>query len=259
MGAPPRKGFSRICRGPFTGAVTRLIAHRGAAQEAPENSIAAFVDALGLGADGVELDVRCSADGALVVCHNPAIGSLGPIAELEVAQLPDQVPLLGEALAACGSAEVFVEIKRDPQLSAELLAAAVLEELAGSEARSTVSSFDLEVLIAARQLDLERGRAWLLLPGVDLELVFELALAQQLDALHLRHEVIDAGLVERTRASGLELAAWTVNESEELSRMAALGVDAVITDELSRARQLLEARGGQLGGGPVGGGPPPVS
>ena len=134
MGAPPRKGFSRICRGPFTGAVTRLIAHRGAAQEAPENSIAAFVDALGLGADGVELD-----------------------------------------------------------------------------------------------------------------------------ALHLRHEVIDAGLVERTRASGLELAAWTVNESEELSRMAALGVDAVITDELSRARQLLEARGGQLGGGPVGGGPPPVS
>jgi glycerophosphoryl diester phosphodiesterase len=228
----------------FTRAVSRLIAHRGSARESPENSIAAFVDALALGAHGVELDVRCSADEALVVHHDSSVEGLGPISELRVAQLPAEVPLLGAALEACGEAEVYVEIKSDPATSAEWVAEEVLRAIADAAVRATITSFDLEILSAARRLDSEGALGWLLLGGVDLGLVLQLAAERQLTALQPWHQGVDAALVERTHQAGLALAAWTVNEPADLSRMFELGVDAVITDDVALARLVREASGG---------------
>ena len=82
----------------------RVFAHRGASQRAPENTVEAFRLAAELGADGVELDVRRSADGALVVHHDPHLPDGRLIAATAFADLPASVPTLAAALDAC---EVF--------------------------------------------------------------------------------------------------------------------------------------------------------
>jgi len=79
-------------------------AHRGSPDPIrgiAENNLEAFARARQLGADGFELDVRLTADGALAVHHDAGIPGVGEVAELEVHDLPDQVPLLPTVLAVC--------------------------------------------------------------------------------------------------------------------------------------------------------------
>ena len=66
-----------------------------------ENTLEAFAEAKRLGADGVELDVRLTSDGALAVHHDPLIDGLGPVSGLTVPELPGHIPLLADALAVC--------------------------------------------------------------------------------------------------------------------------------------------------------------
>src|SRR5260370_6189299 len=96
-------------------AVVAVLAHRGASAVAPENSLEAFCEARRLGADGVELDVRRSADGALVVHHDAEIAGVGRVAALKVVDLPPVVPLLEPAIAACGDLLVNIELKDLPR------------------------------------------------------------------------------------------------------------------------------------------------
>ena len=96
---------------------TAVQAHRGSPDPASgvrENTLDAFVRARSLGADGVELDVRLTADGGLAVHHDPVIEGSGPIGELTVGDLPDHVPLLADALEACAGMVVNIEIKNQP-------------------------------------------------------------------------------------------------------------------------------------------------
>jgi glycerophosphoryl diester phosphodiesterase len=94
--------------------MTAVFAHRGCTEGFVENTLEAFAEAKRLGADGVELDVRLTADGALAVHHDPLIDGLGPVAGLTVPELPAHVPLLADALAVCEGMVVNVEIKNDP-------------------------------------------------------------------------------------------------------------------------------------------------
>jgi glycerophosphoryl diester phosphodiesterase len=63
--------------------LTRIVAHRGASAEAPENTLAAFEKAIELGADMIEFDVRRAADGGLVVSHDPIRGTAPHVPSLE--------------------------------------------------------------------------------------------------------------------------------------------------------------------------------
>ena len=83
--------------------VVALLAHRGAGEVVGDNTIEAFCEARRLGVDGVELDVRRSADGGLVVHHDPHVEGLGPLIALPVADLPPEVPLLEPASGWSGS------------------------------------------------------------------------------------------------------------------------------------------------------------
>ena len=67
-----------------------------------------------LGADGVELDVRLTADGGLAIHHDPVIDGVGAIHELAATNLPGHVPLLADALAACAGMVVNIEVKNLP-------------------------------------------------------------------------------------------------------------------------------------------------
>src|SRR5688500_15920991 len=94
--------------------MTAVWAHRGASRAERENTLAAFASAVAMGADGVELDVRRTRDGAMAVHHDAALADGRLLAELTVADLPADVPLLDAALDACGDLVVNVEIKNLP-------------------------------------------------------------------------------------------------------------------------------------------------
>ncbi len=227
--------------------MTAVFAHRGCTQGFVENTLDAFAEARRLGADGVELDVRLTADGALAVHHDAEIPGLGVIAALDVADLPAHVPLLADVLAVCEGIVVDVEIKNAPQdpgwdpgeAVAALVAAAIDE--AGATNRVIVSSFQVPTLRAVQAADprLALGALWgfTTQPGP--------ALTEAADArfraVHPFVSSVDRDLVQRAHDAGLALNVWTVNAPDDLRTMVAWGVDAVITDRLDDA--LAVARG----------------
>ncbi|MDQ1430195.1 MAG: glycerophosphoryl diester phosphodiesterase [Actinomycetota bacterium] len=244
-----RKGLTRNfspsapTRGP-RGIVNRMLvlAHRGANRLAPENTIAAMARAIELGADGVELDVHRTADHQLVVRHD-AGGPAGVLCDLSLAEvrsaLPD-VPTLPEVLDVCRGSLVNIEVKNlpidadwDPDDRAAALLAALLEQRGGAD----------DVIVSSRNLaTIDRMRA--LAPDLPTALVtreldplegLEAAAAHGHDALHpvvwaLEDPVLGV-LTQRARERGLRVTVWTVNDLEQMRRLEAAGVDAVITDD----------------------------
>ena len=136
-----------------------VIAHRGASAVRRENTVEAFLEARRRGADGVELDVRRGADGALVVHHDPALPDGRPILNLAVADLPAEIPLLEAAIEACDGMMVNIEIKNvpiDPDFDpAESVAGAVaaLVTEGGWVGKILVSSFTLATIDAIQEVD----------------------------------------------------------------------------------------------------------
>src|SRR5262245_10721810 len=100
-----------ICQDP---AVTVIIGHRGASAAERENTIPAFELASLMGADGIELDVRRTADDRLVVHHDPRLPDGRVIRETRAVELPAHVPTLDAALDAAHGMFVNIEIKNDP-------------------------------------------------------------------------------------------------------------------------------------------------
>jgi glycerophosphoryl diester phosphodiesterase len=221
--------------------VTAVFAHRGCTDGFVENTLDAFTEARRLGADGVELDVRLTADGALAVHHDAGIPGVGVIAELGVADLPAHVPLLADVLAVCDPMVVNVEIKnapRDPgwdpgEAVADLTAAAIEE--AGWTERVLVSSFQVSTLRAVQAADgrLAVGALWGF--AADPRAALEEAVAAGFRAVHPFVSSVTPDLVERAHSAGLAVNAWTVNALDDLQAMVAMGADTVITDRLVAA------------------------
>jgi glycerophosphoryl diester phosphodiesterase len=222
--------------------VTSVFAHRGCTEGGLiENTLEAFAEARRLGADGVELDVRLTADGALAVHHDAEIEGLGAISQLGVADLPAHVPLLVDALAVCEGMVVNVEIKNPPTEAghdpAEAVAALTAHAIddAGWTDRVLVSSFQVSTLRAVQVADgrLAIGWLWPIMtpPSAGLDEAVEAGFR----AVHPFVTLVDADLVDRAHAAGLSVNVWTVNAPDDLAALGALGVDAVITDTLTAA------------------------
>jgi glycerophosphoryl diester phosphodiesterase len=227
--------------------MTAVFAHRGCTDGFVENTIDAFVQARRLGADGVELDVHLTGDGALAVHHDPVIDGLGFISALGVPDLPARVPLLADVLTVCEGMVVNVEIKNDPAQGGQdddLVAAEVARVIseAGWTERVIVSSFSRGALRAVQRVDgrLELGELWPFL--TDIEAGLARATESGWRAVHPFVSEVGPDLVQRAQRAGLAVNAWTVNAPHDLADFVALGVDAVITDNLEVAIAL--ARGG---------------
>lgn len=219
----------------------RLLGHRGTGVGEGENTLEAFAEALRLGADGVELDVRRTADGALAVHHDPVIGGLGPLCELAVRELPASVPLLGAALDTLAGAFVNIEVKNIPleagfdpdELTARHVAALVGERrLAGSV---LVSAFTPASLDAVRQAAPDLATGLLFPPQIDPLEALERAAGAGYAALHPHHSVVTPALIEAVHSRGLAVNVWTVNEPARMRELAGAGVDALITDRVATA------------------------
>ncbi len=228
--------------------MTAVLAHRGYTDGVAENTLEAFAEARRLGADGVELDVRRSADGALVVHHDPVIPGVGPVAEARVRDLPKHVPLLAEALDACPGLLVNVEIKNDPEepgYDPEQWIARAVADLAARPDwadRILVSSFTSATLDAVLEANGGLDVGWLLTVATDVAGAVDRAADAGYRAVHPFVARTDAQVVDRAHAAGLRVNVWTVNHPDDLRKMVAIGADAVITDRLEDALAIARPR-----------------
>ncbi|HEU4589079.1 MAG TPA: glycerophosphodiester phosphodiesterase [Gemmatimonadales bacterium] len=221
----------------------RILGHRGASGHATENSLEAFRLAAALGADGVELDVHATRDGAILVHHDPDLPGLGAIRRLSAAdarrhRLPngEPVPSLEQALDVLRGLEVWVEVKGlAPEHDRRLLD--TLD--AGPEpARYRVHSFDHRIV--ARLSRTRPGlRGGALLSSYLVDFVEAVKRARAV-ALWQEWHLIDDDLVAAAHEAGLEVIAWTVDDPAACRQLAAAGVDALCGNWPDRIRAALE-------------------
>jgi len=229
-----------------------VLGHRGASRDAVENTLAAFSEARAQGADGVELDVHRTADGALVVHHDAAVDGFGILAEHELAAIRaavPSIPTLDDVFDVCTGMLVNVEVKNSPHDvdfdPDDRCAAAVVDLVRTRRLYDSVivSCFHLPTIDRVRTLDPEVPTGYLVvvdpLPLAALEIAHE----RGHRALHPHLAALGAEpapeVVARAGELGIALNVWTVNDTAEISRLAAVGVDGIITDTPRIARQAL--------------------
>lgn len=233
--------------------MTAVIAHRGASVAHPANTVAAFRAGVEAGADWIEFDVRRTADDVLVVHHDARLPDGRVLVELTVDELPRWVPTMAEALEACEGASVNIEIKNDPsdpdydERSMISVAVAGVAVAYRPHHQLLVSSFNVDAVDRIKALDpaIPTG----IIVGADLfapGLWVERATARGHGALHPYVAVVDGRFVELAHDAGLVVNVWTVNDPDEMRRLADLGVDGIFTDLPDLAREVLGS-GGQVG------------
>ncbi|MBX3312945.1 MAG: glycerophosphodiester phosphodiesterase [Actinobacteria bacterium] len=227
--------------------MVRVIAHRGASAAATENTVEAFRLAGTLGADWIELDVRRTADGALVVHHDEALPDGRDLVALDRAEVPSHVPDLATALDACAPLSVNVEIKNWPADVDFDPAAAIVEPVVAELVARTmsdrvlVSCFHLPTLDRVRSVDPSIPTAVLHGPveGTWDGFADSMAAAGH-RALHPWDLIVDEALVEAAHRHGLEVNVWTVNDPDRMRTLVDMGVDGLCTDVPDVARAVLD-------------------
>src|SRR4029079_15621295 len=145
-----------------------VLGHRGASAVAPENTVAAFTRARELGADGVELDVRRTADGVLVVHHDPEVPGIGLIASTSSTDLRaarPEIPTLAAALTACRGLVVNAEVTGlpwEPDADADgSVMRATVDAVRAHDGMLICASFDLFAFDRVRAEAPDLATAWL--------------------------------------------------------------------------------------------------
>jgi glycerophosphoryl diester phosphodiesterase len=234
-----------------------ITAHRGSSVTAPENTLASVRQAIAEGADIVEIDVRETRDGVLVVVHDPdlrrvagcphvvGLSSYAELAEIDVGRLNDPA-FAGERIPTL--AEVAAEVKGKVRLNVEIkgskpggrLAMRVLDVLddAGLGAEDAL-------LMSLIPEEIREARAYG--TGVPLGLIVSAAIGElwrlDLDFVALSAALAEPELVAMIRDAGKPVHIWTVNETEAMQRIIELGVEGIITDRPARLRALVESGG----------------
>ena len=236
------------------------IVHRGGAQEAPENSFAAFQRAIALGFTYLETDVHATSDGVLLAFHDARLDRVtdgrGRIAEMSFSQAArariggtEPIPLLSDLLEAFPQARFTIDAKAGGSMRPLV---DVIRRTRSLE-RINIASFS------------DRRLAWLrgaLGPGLcsalgPREIVLlkhcamrgttskfpDTARCVQVPPRVGPLPVINAAFVEAAHRHGLPVHAWTIDEAREMERLLDLGVDGIMSDRPEVLRSVLTARG----------------
>jgi glycerophosphoryl diester phosphodiesterase len=241
----------------------RILAHRGApGPGSTENTVTAISTSFADGADGVEVDLRLTADGVLAACHDPDLLRIAGC-PLEVAtstwealhaaacEVRAPIARVEWLLAAAGGRPMVLELKASPAPPSRT-AAALLDRLlvlhsAGLPMELTVSSFDPALLAAVRAAaprHLPIRTALLGRPGCLPLAVVRQALAAGHEQVHphITDLLQDPGTVAAAGSVGIAIVPWTVNSRRAIRRCGELGVAALITDRPRTARLALDLR-----------------
>ena len=227
---------------PLVGKRPLIIAHRGFSSRYPENTLAAVHAALDVGVDYVEVDVQETRDGELVAFHDHRLdricGVRGRVRDATLARIRSlnaAVPTLEQVLRVCrGKGRVLIEIKRaDPRKVAALIKRLRMER------QAIVFSLSIAWMEMLADADPRIPRFGLIARNLDG------SLRRWCEAVNVegvgvsRRLVTSRAVVERIHQRGWESFVWTVNRSAEIERLAAWGVDGIITNHPDRAKSCL--------------------
>lgn len=261
-------------KGPFVDGPPRpwVIAHQGGADLWPSNTMLAFENAVELGVDMLEMDMHSTADGALVIMHDTTVdrttdGS-GRINEMSLAEIKEldagynwtddegqsypfrdqgvTIPTLDEVFSAFPDELFNIEIKQAEPSITQPFCQKIREY--GLANQVLVASFNQEVLDEFRQVCPEVATStgendgiMLLVPSfLWLEAIHSpRAQAVQSPEEYFGMTVLRQRTVDAAHDRGMEIHAWTINETEDMERLLALGLDGIITDRPDRMLELL--------------------
>ncbi len=220
-----------------------ILAHRGASVRAADNTIEAYRLAADAGADGIECDVRFTADGAVVMHHDPTVDDMGPLIDLDFETLRrarPEIPTLDETLAAAPGLLLNIEIKNQPgepdfdpshRMAAWIATWVDRHDL---YERTIVSSFN-RATIDRTLAHNSRATTGLLLDhrtSIRPSLT-DLAASGHRWVLphHTRLQVGPRATIAAIHDAGLAVGTWTLDRVSTIERLAAAGLDAVITND----------------------------
>jgi glycerophosphoryl diester phosphodiesterase len=239
----------------------RVFAHRGGCALGPENTIAAFDRGLAAGADGLELDVRLSADGIIVVCHDETLdrttNATGPVVARTAAELSRVdagyrfadsgrqhpfrgqgvgVPTLREVLERYPDTEIIVEMKPDTAemgraLVAEVLAAGATDRVCaagyGTRSLGTVREAlpAMSTSAGRSEVRLALYRSWAGWPPMRTPYG-----GYQVPEHAGSLRVVSRRFIRHAHRAGLEVQLWTIDEAADMERLLAWGADALISN-----------------------------
>jgi glycerophosphoryl diester phosphodiesterase len=238
----------------------RIIAHRGARREAPENTITAFQRAIDLGADGIELDVLLTSDKVPVVTHNDDLSILTGLRAYAQATPFDTLrtldvgshfgaqfagttmPTLSEALELTSRYNILTIVEIKPQSGLHRSAARVVGGIV-SDMRMhgpvVVSSSSRRIVRELKRYHPSIPRALVVVrpPFPFFPLSFFVK-KYGVCALHASTHALWPSLAAKMKRAG-ELYAWTINEAQEIGDCISMGVDGIITDDVPYVKDYL--------------------
>ena len=212
------------------------VGHRGARAYEPENTLSSFKKAMELGVDAVELDVRKTKDGQLVVIHDADVkrttNGKGLVSKLTLKEIQslstekdEKIPTLEEALDCLGKkVRVFIELK-ETGIEEQVLAVVNKKALKKSV---VIVSFLEDALHKIRELDAEVETGLIYAKHKNpLKAALELKAQWLLAFYRFTH----TANVQKAHENGLKVIVWTVNTPEEVAEMAKKGVDGIASDK----------------------------
>jgi glycerophosphoryl diester phosphodiesterase len=236
-----------------------VISHRTHAGTMPENTLLGVQAALDAGVDAIEIDVRATADGVVVLQHDPTFermtGDPSHVASVSYAQVtelyvrdpagrsePQCVPTLADVLElVAGRAVVVVEVK---QVGIQSLVAAAVRA-AGAAHWTWVWAFNPVVARATRAALPEVPVTLTVAPGSLSRFGYpdrplDLAVEHGFAGVSWNYRMVDADVVRTARRRGLATYCWTPNEDADIERVVRAGVDGVCSDFPDRVQALVD-------------------
>lgn len=239
-----------------------IIGHRGASAVAPENTMAAFREAIAVGADGIEFDVRLASDGVPVVIHDSTLRRTGGVnqrvADLswdEISKVDvgswfksgsfagETVPSLAELFTffQTNDLKLYLEMKCDSPSEYRPLAEAccrLIKEHSLQE-RVLVECFQLPALQILKEIDSDIKTVALFDRVFIDQSIVTRATEIGAFAVALHHRLGRRNLVGKSKEAGLHVAVWTVDDPIWIDRARSIGIDALITNDPARMVQLV--------------------
>lgn len=237
-----------------------VTAHRGNSSEYPENTLAAFESGIEVGADWIELDILLSKDGKLVVIHDLTTGRVGDrnlvvsestyeeLATVDVATEfrrrtgksirecpPLRIPLLKDVLRLVMK-QNRTRVSIQPKTDCVAEAIALVKDLK-AERWVGFNDGNLQYMAEVKRLAPNIPVFWDRASDTNIDDDIRIAREHGFEALVIHHQGITAEKVEKVRATGIEVGAWTVNDEATMRRLVHAGVERIYTDH---PRLLLE-------------------
>ena len=230
----------------------KVCAHRGASGTHPENTVAAFDEALRIGAHMIEFDVRRTLDGKFVIMHDSTVNRTtdggGAVAELMFdyirsldAGMGQKVPTLDETMAYAERIMLNIHAYPESRDDALMMAKALAARFAESDIhdRAFVASDDQDLLKHVRIAD-SRIRLCKLFEQADPDYVRKAISNHSCEVLQPCNEIVTTQLVNEAHAHGLKVNPFFADDEDEMRRLIDCGVDGILTNYPARLLSLLE-------------------